>query len=223
MHLNRTTALMLVTALAGGCVKEEKVDGTGGAAGQAGGGTGGTAGGNGGTAGSSGGEAGSSAGSAGTSNAGSAGEAGNAGNAGSGNAGAAGSGGCDDTQGSAVDCSSIEDSCWAKSECVDAPTFYKAAVAEKLGKCVVAEVAAETCDLADVYGCKDDAAKSGCPDDTADPDCTTIITTCTAIALADCKEYLNGMTARGRTEMVTCMTDGDFCNLYSCNEGLWVP
>ncbi len=235
MLIDRTKALLLVGALAAtACVVKKSDDGAAGAGGAGanggnagnGGSGGGSAGTTGGSAGTTGGSAGTTGGSAGTTG-GSAGTAGGAGGATGGSGGATGGSGgavCDDSVGT-PDCSVLpaptgEGDCGAPLEFCDGLTG-KVKPARQVEAITCLSAITDSCDYAAAYACVDSMLANSCPnqDDGTSAACNVIVMGCgTAVAQEDCETYVNGLTEAASGYFLGCATD--FCDLYSCAEGL---
>lgn len=126
---------------------------------------------------------------------------------------------CDDDMG-APECESLPVACeaWQVGICNDHLTNLKPAVAEAAIACMVDT----DCDALATYTCADDAVVAACEDQTAAADCETVTAACPSATTQECMTYLSGLTAQGRTAMITCMTPDEFCDFgfYTCLEGL---
>ena len=132
---------------------------------------------------------------------------------------------CDDDTitGGYGDCNLLAaDACTVASfqvgQCNDAKSTMKPFIAQQTIQCILDNAAA--CDPTKTYQCKDAAVHIACPDPTADDECDTIHTACSAVDVAECKQYLSGLKQAGRNSMVSCLTGNCSFGLYTCVEGL---
>lgn len=146
--------------------------------------------------------------------------------------GAGGEGGaavCDDTQAAQLGCEDLNtSSCDIKTflddECAMTWKNMKPSISNVARNCMLELSQDDLCnDATKTYACIDQALKDACPDATAATDCDTILAygSCsgkTEVTAESCGAYLSGLTANGRSEMVSCMEG--FCDFYSCSEGL---
>lgn len=134
--------------------------------------------------------------------------------------------GVDESVGNPGNCQSlnIDKSCapfpFINSACADSAKFMKPKIAERAVACIRTRSPKQLCDAMSVYDCKDDALHTACPDPSADADCAAIQQACKKTSLGECRTYLSGLNALGRSEMVKCMKSNCSWGLYSCSEGL---
>ena len=134
--------------------------------------------------------------------------------------------GVDESVGNPGNCKTlnIDKSCapfpFINEACADSAKFMKPKIAERAVACIRTKAPKQLCDAMSVYDCKDDALHTACPDPSADADCGAIQQSCKKTSMAECRTYLSGMNALGRSEMVKCMKSDCSWGLYSCSEGL---
>lgn len=104
--------------------------------------------------------------------------------------------------------------------CSGAHRYFKPKIAERAVSCMNKLKPDAVC-AAMTYECKEKALRSACPDPAADVACAAIAQKCPKTNLVECKRYLNGLNAQGRTAVEQCMS-GPGCGwgIYSCTEGL---
>lgn len=160
---------------------------------------------------------------------GSAGESSGSGGASAGADGVGGEGGgattCDDEASSVATCDGLADlsNCgirsFVESECAEADTYLKPAVANAKRECMLALDETELCDATNTYTCLNDAMLASCPDPTAAAFCESIGAQCDGTVPENCETYVSGLTAEGRAQFTACVADG-WCDLYLCAESL---
>jgi hypothetical protein len=137
---------------------------------------------------------------------------------------------CDDTVGSAADCSTLADAgnadagcgTTAAQQCAALNTNLKPKVARAALACALA--AADVCPQS-FYTCAKQALNAACADSTANADCTDIVGNCSGATAADCHALVDGLNATGRQAVVTCsQSTSSPCTgaagIYSCVEGI---
>lgn len=146
--------------------------------------------------------------------------------------GAGGEGGaavCDDTLATQLTCDDLNTtSCGIKdfldAECAMTWKNMKPSISNVARNCMLELTQSELCDDAtNTYHCVDHALQLACADATAAAPCEQILaySSCsgkTEVTAETCQTYLSGLTANGRSQMVSCMEN--FCDLYTCAEGL---
>ena len=107
--------------------------------------------------------------------------------------------------------------CSASGPCSEAcqriTSSYKAAVARAAIECIAALPSCEV--TADVVPCVDQALQRACPDPTSAGFCAPLVTACdpnagdagSAISLAGCELFANGLSSAGRTTFAACIED----------------
>lgn len=147
--------------------------------------------------------------------------------------GAGGEGGvasvCDDTQADQLGCEDLNTSSCGNQTFLDAKCAMtwknmKPSISNVARNCMLELSQDDLCnDSLKTYACIDQALHDACPDDTVTSDCDTILGfgSCSGkseVTAETCSTYLSGLTANGRSEMVSCMEG--YCDFYSCGEGL---
>ena len=133
-----------------------------------------------------------------------------------------------DASGTPGSCSALkfDKSCapfpFVNDACNDAIKYYKPKIAERAVACIGKQSPKKLCDAMNTYNCKDSALRSACADSGADAQCLQILGACKGTSMSECRGYLSGMNDVGRAAMVKCMTAKSGCSygLYSCTESL---
>jgi len=132
---------------------------------------------------------------------------------------------CSDDKGAAAACTVMK-TCsgfaFPKTKCEAYRKYFKPRVAQRAVECLAKLTDKQVCDACNAYRCGDLALKGACGDPSADAACLQITVHCKAVSMTDCRTYLSGMNAAGRTKMVSCLTTSAGCGfgLFSCAEGL---
>ncbi len=215
MNIDKASFLLLAGALAGGaCVVTSSDDDDGGSTTT--------------TSSSTGGQGGDGAGGATTSNGGSGGQGG------TGGAGGSGGGACDDSVGTAADCTMVATSCFEglSGFCDVAADYFKPALAEMATECIVALVDSgdpnTDCDAE--LECRDQAMAAACPEDVS-VECAALVGDCATsfpIEQADCEAYLPAFTEAGKAAVVAqcgpsvegCLLGGVYTDLLNCIDNM---
>jgi hypothetical protein len=136
---------------------------------------------------------------------------------------------CDDTAGAMPDCGTIQMG-YASSEvcpgpvaarrrCFVATTNFKPAVAQAVHACL-GKTTGKYCNSCNFYQCNYNALMGACPDPTADAACDKIARSCNGFDKLRCRSYLSGMSAKGRENMVSCLTSSCSKGFLMCLQGL---
>jgi hypothetical protein len=132
---------------------------------------------------------------------------------------------CQEDQGIAGTCNVMK-SCkgfpFPREKCEAYRTFMKPQVAQRALACLSKLSDKQVCDACTAYRCGDQALKTSCPDSTVDTMCMSMIRQCTSVSMSDCRTYLWGLNAAGRSKMMKCVTSKSGCGfgIYSCSEGV---
>lgn len=152
---------------------------------------------------------------------------------GDGGMGGAGGGTCDDSMGTAADCSLAMTSCTEGVAVIDditlcnvAADFFKPGVAEEATNCIVNLDTANTCE--DALLCRDAALNNACDDDVV-VECGALVAECAgAIDQGNCETILPGFNDTGRTAIFDqcgatapggCL-QGTYADLLECVDNL---
>ncbi len=110
---------------------------------------------------------------------------------------------------------------FVNQNCRGARKYFKSKIAERAVQCMHKLTPNGVCS-AMTYECRDAALKSACADPAADVDCQAMAKKCPKMSMNECKQYMNGLNASGRAEVIKCMSSGSGCGygVYSCTEGL---
>jgi hypothetical protein len=133
---------------------------------------------------------------------------------------------CKDDEGAAGSCTVMKGCAgfaFPKQQCESYRKTLKPKVAQRAIDCLAKLTSKQVCDDAcNTYRCGDRALKTACPDPSADAPCTQIVAKCKSVSMNDCRTYLSGLNAAGRSKMVTCLTSKSGCGfgLFSCSESL---
>lgn len=126
--------------------------------------------------------------------------------------------GGDDTSG-AIKCVAKGPDCsWAVDSCKGAGKYFKPKIAERATSCI--NQIGSNC--SSTYECRKAALRSACPDATVDAACQQAMGACKKVKLHECRTWMTGLNAAGRTEAIKCLSNPTYCGfgIYSCVEGL---
>lgn len=126
--------------------------------------------------------------------------------------------GGDDTSG-AIKCVAKGPDCsWAVDSCKGAGKYFKPKIAERATSCI--NQIGSNC--SSTYECRKAALRSACPDATVDAACQQAMSTCKKVKLHECRTWMTGLNAAGRSEAIKCLANPTYCGfgIYSCVEGL---